>query len=202
MMPAGPVTDRSRMLPPPPGSVAQPVPRFEIPPPLSPTASTTTMPPGGGYGIGLPDRGRTRSRSMVAIAALIALVAGFPLLFFTLPEEIVKLWPQSASLYEWLGQPVNARGFNIVATYSQETNEGIPAIVVKGRIINETDRELPVPAIRLAIRDAQKTELRVYKVLADQDRLGPKQEGTFQMRLDLPPAPAADVEIRLYKDGE
>jgi hypothetical protein len=188
------------MLPPPPSSIPQPVPRFEIPPPLSPSASTTTMPQG--YGVGIPDRVRTRSRSMVAIVALIALVAGFPLLFFTLPEEIVKLWPQSASLYEWLGQPVNARGFNIVATYSQETNEGIPAIVVKGRIINETERELPVPAIRLAIRDAQQKELRVYKVLADQDRLGPKQEGTFQMRLDLPPAPAADVEIRLYKDGE
>lgn len=200
MAPTGPVTDRSRMLPPPPGSIAQPVPRFEIPPPLPPSASTTTMP--HGYGVAIPDRTRTRSRSMLAIALLVALVAGFPLLFFTLPEEIVKLWPQSASLYEWLGQPVNARGFNIVATYSQETNEGIPAIMVKGRIINETERELPVPAIRLAIRDAQKNELRVYKVLADQDRLGPKQEGTFSMRLDLPPAPAADVEIRLYKDGE
>src|SRR5262245_24965777 len=124
LAPVGPVTDRPRMLPPPPRAVAQPVPRFEIPPPLSPSASTTTMPSSGGYGVGIPDRVRTRSRSMIAIVGLVLLIAGFPLLFFTLPQEIVKLWPQSASLYEWLNMPVNARGFNIVATYSQETNEG------------------------------------------------------------------------------
>jgi predicted Zn finger-like uncharacterized protein len=171
--PAGPVTDKSRMLPPPPGSIAQPLPRFEIPAPLthppSPSSSSSRSIPG----FGVSDRVRTRSRSMIGIVALVALVAGFPLLFFLLPQEIVRLWPESASLYDWLDMPVNARGFKIIATHSQEMNGSVPTIAIKGQIINETDRELEVPKIRLSVRDKDKREL-----------------------------DAADLEVRFAKAGE
>lgn len=191
-MPAGPVTDKSRMLPPPPGSIAQPLPRFEMP--------HTPPPPMGGSALG--ERLRARSRSMAGIFALIALVAGFPLLFFSLPEEIVQIWPESASLYEWLGTPVNARGFKIIATHSQELNNTVPVIAIKGQIINETDRELAVPKIRLAVRDQRGRELYHWTVLADQQRLGPREEGTFSARLESPPPDAADLEVRFAKAGE
>jgi hypothetical protein len=190
-VPAGPVTDKSRMLPPPPGSIAQPLPRFEFPP------APSSMP-----GAGVSDRFRARSRSMAAIFALVALVAGLPLLFFTIREEVVKLWPESASLYEWLGMPVNARGFKIIATHSQELNNTVPVISIKGQIINETDRELAVPKIRLAVRDQRGRELYHWTVLADQQRLGPREEGTFSARLESPPPEAADLEVRFAKAGE
>jgi predicted Zn finger-like uncharacterized protein len=200
--PAGPVTDKSRMLPPPPGSIAQPLPRFEIPAPLthppSPSSSSSRSIPG----FGVSDRVRTRSRSMIGIVALVALVAGFPLLFFLLPQEIVRLWPESASLYDWLDMPVNARGFKIIATHSQEMNGSVPTIAIKGQIINETDRELEVPKIRLSVRDKDKRELYHWTVLADQQKLGPREEGSFTARLESPPPDAADLEVRFAKAGE
>jgi hypothetical protein len=150
----------------------------------------------------MTDRLRARSRSMAGILALVALIAGFPLLFFSLPEQVVQLWPQSASLYEWLGQPVNARGFKIIASYNQELNNTVPVIAIKGRIINETDRELPVPKVRLAVRDARKRELYHWIVAADQERLGGHEEGTFSARLESPPPDAHDLEVRFVKAGE
>ena len=189
--PAGPVTDKSRMLPAPSGSISQPIPRFEVPPPLSRTG-----------GPGMTDRLRARSRSMAGILALVALVAGLPLLFFSLPEEIVQIWPESASLYEWLGRPVNARGFKIIATHTQELNNTVPVISIKGQIINETDRDLAVPKVRLAVRDARGRELYHWIVAADQDRLGGHEEGTFSARLESPPADAHDLEVRFVKAGE
>lgn len=198
-LPSGPVTDKSRMLPAPPGAIPQPVPRFEMPPPMTSPSSPAMSIPGLG---GMSDRLRARSRSMAGIFALVALVAGFPLLFFSLPEEIVKIWPESASLYEWLGTPVNARGFKIIATHSQELNGSVPTIAIKGQIINETDRELPVPKIRLAVRDKDKRELYHWTVLADQQRLGPREEGSFSARLESPPPDAADLEVRFAKSDE
>jgi len=200
--PAGPVTDKSRMLPPPPGSIAQPLPRFEIPAPLTHPSSPSSSPSVSIPGFGVSDRLRARSRSMAGIFALVALVAGFPLLFFSLPEEIVQLWPESASLYEWLDMPVNARGFKIIATHSQEMNGSVPTIAIKGQIINETDRELAVPKIRLSVRDKDQKELYHWTVLADQQRLGPHEEGSFTARLESPPPDAADLEVRFAKAGE
>jgi predicted Zn finger-like uncharacterized protein len=176
--------------------------RFEIPAPLthppSPSSSSSRSIPG----FGVSDRVRTRSRSMIGIVALVALVAGFPLLFFLLPQEIVRLWPESASLYDWLDMPVNARGFKIIATHSQEMNGSVPTIAIKGQIINETDRELEVPKIRLSVRDKDKRELYHWTVLADQQKLGPREEGSFTARLESPPPDAADLEVRFAKAGE
>ncbi len=187
-MPSGPVTDRSRMLPAP--SIPAPTPRFEIPQPqqMSPPASS--------------DRQRARSRSMAGILALVAFVAGIPLLFFSAPESIVKLWPASASLYNALGMPVNTRGFKIVATHTQEMNNTVPVIAIKGEIINETDRDLPVPRVRLAVRDQAGKELYHWTVLADQRHLGPKEKGTFAARLESPPSDAYDLEVRFAKKDE
>jgi predicted Zn finger-like uncharacterized protein len=188
--PAGPVTDKSRMLPPPPGSIAQPVPRFEIPPP-PPMPHT----PAG-------DRQRARSRSLAGLMVLLAFLAGFLLLFLYMPNEIAQLWPESASLYEALGMPVNTRGFKIIATHTQELDKSVPVIAIKGQIINETDRELAVPKVRLAVRDQSGKELYHWTVLADQQRLGPREQGTFSARLESPPGEAYDLEVRFAKTGE
>lgn len=187
---AGPVTDRSRMLPAPPGSVAQPVPRFEIPPP-PPIATSPVV-----------DRQRARSRSLAGLSILLAFLAGFVLLFLYMPNEIAQVWPESASLYDALGMPVNTRGFKIIASHTQELDKTVPVIAIKGQIINETDRELPVPKVRLAVRDQAGKEIYHWTVLADQQRLGPHEQGTFSARLESPPAEAADLEVRFARSGE
>jgi len=188
--PAGPVTDKSRMLPPPPGSIPQPVPRFEIPPPPPLTP--------GPYG----DRQRARSRSLAGVMLVLAIVTGLVALVLFMPNTVAQMWPQSASLYEALGMAVNTRGFKIIATHTQELDATGPVISIKGQIINETERELAVPKVRLAVRDNSGREIYHWTVLADQQRLGPKEQGTFSARRESPPSDAADLEVRFAREGE
>jgi len=131
-----------------------------------------------------------------------AVFVGALLLFFSLPNEIARIWPASASVYEALGVEVNTRGFKIIASHSQELNNSVPVIVINGQIINETDRELEVPKVRLAVRDQAGKEIYHWTVLADQSRLGPREHGTFKARLESPPADAADLEVRFAKVDE
>jgi hypothetical protein len=186
----GPVTDKSRMLPPPPGSIAQPIPRFEIPPPQSVSPS-----------LGV-DRQRARSRSLAAVSIVLAFVAGTVMLFLNMPNEIAQVWPESASLYELLGMEVNTVGFKIIASHTQELDKTVPVIAIKGQIINETDRDRVVPKIRLAVRDQAGKEIYHWTVLPDQQRLGPHEQGTFSARLESPPAEAVDLEVRFARTGE
>jgi hypothetical protein len=182
------------MLPAP--SALQPPPRFEIPHPQP----MSTMPPPGA--VAPSNRQRARSRSMMMMMVGGAVFVGALLLFFSLPNDVARIWPASASVYEALGMDVNIRGFKIIASHSQELNNSVPVIVINGQIINETDRELDVPKVRLAVRDQGGKEIYHWTVLADQSRLGPREHGTFKARLESPPADAADLEVRFAKTDE
>lgn len=188
--PVGPVTDRSRMLAPPPGSISQPLPRYEVPP-APPLASPLGM-----------DRLRARSRSLLGLSITFAVLAGILLIFLYMPNDIAQVWPESASLYEKLGMEVNTVGFKIIASHTQELDKTVPVIAIKGQIINETDRDRIVPKVRLAVRDQSGKEIYHWTVLADQQHLGPHGQGTFSARLESPPAEAADLEVRFARKGE
>jgi len=197
----GPITDRSRMLGPPPAEPAMhSLPRFEAPsPPKSFEALSASQ---DSMSAQFSNRRRERSRGMTGLVIVLASFALFLLVFLSLPNEIATYWPQTASLYNALGYEVNKSGFRIVATQTQELANSIPIIVIKGQIINETGRELTVPSVRLSIRDRAGRELHNWIVRADQDRLGPRGEGSFSARLESPPADAYDLEVRFAREGE
>jgi hypothetical protein len=188
-VPQGPITDKSRMLAPPPGSISQPIPRVQAP--------ISDMPP--------PPRDevhRSRSRRLAAWAVLIALVAGGVLIVFSQRKEIATLFPPAASFYSWLGAPVNVRGFDIKARTSQELANGVPVIAINGEIINVTDRELPVPSLVLRVLDQNKRELYRWTMPPSQPRLAGHGRQSFNTKLESPPADTADIEIRFAKpDG-
>jgi predicted Zn finger-like uncharacterized protein len=187
-VPHGPVTDKSRMLPPPPGSISQPIPRVQSPAIEAPAARD--------------DAQRASSRRAVAWLILVAFIAATAWAVVSLRREIATAFPLAARAYAWFGVPVNTRGFDIVARTSQELANGVPVIAIKGEIINVTDREQPVPKLNLRVLDQNKRELYRWTVLPDQPRLAGHQRESFSAKLESPPADTAEIEIRLAKpDG-
>jgi predicted Zn finger-like uncharacterized protein len=187
-VPHGPVTDKSRMLPPPPGSISQPIPRVQSPAIEAPSPRD--------------DAQRASSRRAVAWLILVAFVAATAWATVSLRKEIATVFPPAARAYAWFGVPVNTRGFDIVARTSQELANGVPVIAIKGEIINVTDREQPVPKLNLRVLDQNKRELYRWMVLPDQPKLAGHQRESFSARLESPPADTAEIEIRLAKpDG-
>ena len=200
----GPITDRSRMLGPPPSEPSfPPLPNFDVPPqqPFEPLSSPPEqMVPQSS----MPRREpRTaRSRGMVGLMVGLGALSLLLVVFFSLPREISAVLPQTIGIYNALGIEVNKSGFKIIATQTQEIANSIPIIVIKGELVNETDMELEVPSVRIAVRDRAREELHHWIVKADQELVGPRGKGSFSARLENPPADAVDLEVRFAREGE
>ena len=117
--------------------------------------------------------------------------------------DIVRMWPQSASLYGLLGMEINTRGlwFRDV-TYEREFQDGMHILVLEGRIVNITDAVQPVPPVRVSLRDAEQRELYHWTFTVPEKELAGDASSPFITRLSSPPLDARDVEIRFVQPGD
>ncbi len=113
--------------------------------------------------------------------------------------EIVRLLPQTASLFSAIGLPVNLRGLTITdVTTEIQTHEGVPVLLVEGRIISAARRTVEVPRLRFAVRNEAGNEIYSWTALPNRSLLGPGESLPFQSRLASPPADTRDVLVRFY----
>ncbi len=111
--------------------------------------------------------------------------------------DVVRLLPQTASLYAAIGMPVNLRGlsFDDLST-ATEMHEGVPILVVRGKIVSVTGAITEVPRLKLVVRDAARREIYSWTVAPSVARLLPYQSADFASRLASPPAGSKDVMVR------
>ncbi len=112
-------------------------------------------------------------------------------------KDMVRILPQTASLYAAMGLQVNVRGlsFDQVVT-GMEVHEGVPILVVEGNIVNDTGADVAVPRLKVEVRNAAKQEVYAWTVAPPQARLQAYQAASFRARLASPPPDGRDVLIR------
>jgi predicted Zn finger-like uncharacterized protein len=131
-------------------------------------------------------------------AAILALIAANAAVVVW-RADIVRLLPQTASLYATIGLPVNLRGlvFDDIRM-SRVEHEGVGVLVVEGAIVNVTGRPVEVPRLRLAVRNEGKSEIYVWTTRATSSILGPGETLPFRSRLASPPADGREVQVRFF----
>jgi predicted Zn finger-like uncharacterized protein len=131
----------------------------------------------------------------VLVAALAAAVAALVIL----RQDVVRYAPQTASLYDFIGLPVNLRGlaFADVKTL-HEMQDKTPVLVVQGRIVSVSSQTADVPRLRFSVRDAKGGEIQSWTALADRKILAPGESLDFTSRLAAPPDGATDVLVRFF----
>jgi predicted Zn finger-like uncharacterized protein len=131
----------------------------------------------------------------VAILALLALNAAL----IGWRADVVRVAPQTASLYAALGLPVNLRGltFNDVTT-TTESHEGVQVLVVEGTIASASPRVVEVPRLRFSVRNTAGQEVYAWTSLPTRSMLAPGETLTFRSRLASPPPDARDVLVRFF----
>jgi len=142
--------------------------------------------------------------SNIAIwALLVVALLGFATLLFQYRVEIVRGWPQMASAYGLFGVDVNSAGmiFRDVG-FEMEEQEGVGVLAVRGTLVNITEQDLPIPRVRIALRDAGRQELYHWTVVLPQTRLEAGATTEFVTRLSSPPLGAHDIEVRFAEDDE
>ncbi len=131
----------------------------------------------------------------VACAAMGALV----LALLVWRTDVVRLMPQTASLYKMVGLDVNLRGlvFKDVKV-TTETVEGKPVLVIEGVIVGETRKAVEIPRLRFSVRDAQGAEIYAWNTVLEQTVLKPGDHALFRSRLASPPAEGKSIDIRFF----
>jgi predicted Zn finger-like uncharacterized protein len=122
---------------------------------------------------------------------LVCLIAG--------RQQIVRLLPQTASLYARIGLPVNLRGLafeNIKTT--RDIEDGVPILIVEGEVVGTTGRHTEVPRLRFAVTDNTGKEIYAWTARPAKTLLPPGEVLPFRSRLASPPAEASGVTVRFF----
>jgi predicted Zn finger-like uncharacterized protein len=145
-------------------------------------------------------RAKRRSRWLLpglplAILALVALNAAL----IHWRSNVVRIAPQTASLYAAIGLPVNLRGltFNDVTT-TIESHDGVQVLVVEGKIASSSQRPVEVPRLRFSVRNRSGQEVYAWTALPSRNGLAPGETLTFRSRLASPPPDAREVLVRFF----
>jgi predicted Zn finger-like uncharacterized protein len=131
-------------------------------------------------------------------AAILALIL-LNLALIVWRAEIVRLAPQTASLYAAIGLGVNLRGLILSdVTTETRTTDGVPVLLVQGRIVSIAKHTVEVPRLRFAVRNVGGNEIYSWTALPNRSLLAPGETLPFQSRLASPPPETGDVLVRFF----
>ncbi len=124
--------------------------------------------------------GRWTTAALVLIAINAGIVAW--------RAEIVRVLPQTASLYAAIGLPVNLRElvFSEIVT-RVEQQDGVQMLLVEGIIKSNARRNVDVPRLRFAVRNVRGQEIYSWTALPAHNMLPPGDTMPFRSRLASPP---------------
>lgn len=147
-----------------------------------------------------------RARAYVAAGAWSGVAATFLVvlgLAYAFRVDVVRIWPQTASAYAAVGLDTTARGLvfeRLVAERSFENGE--PVLQISATVRNVTGRELPVPYVRVSLRDAGRGEVFGWTVALEADSLAGHGSTRFTTRVARPPLDAQDMELRFIDEPQ
>lgn len=114
-------------------------------------------------------------------------------------SEIVRYFPQTASLFAAVGLPVNLRNLEFEGiTISKETQDGVNILIIEGQVVNTSRKAVDVPRLRFAARTTTGQEVYTWTIQPSRSLLGPGDSMPFTSRLAAPPANAADILVRFF----
>jgi hypothetical protein len=149
----------------------------------------------------------TRTRSGAAVWLVLLLIAA-ALVYgaYTYRRDIVALWPATARIYSALGissDGAAAAGLRIVPEsirFQQEAQNGVPALIVSGQIVNGSDRAARLAPIQIMLLGKDRTVMRTEPVKLEDRALQPGEKFEFRARIANPPAEVQSVRI-LFAGG-
>jgi predicted Zn finger-like uncharacterized protein len=129
--------------------------------------------------------------------ALILVLFAFNVALIGARSEVVRFFPQTASLFSAVGLPVNLRNLKFEnMRISKEAQEGLSSLVIEGTIVSVANKPTEVPRLRFAARDDAGQEVYAWTALPGRSILSPGEKMDFRSRFVSPPENAVDVMVR------
>jgi hypothetical protein len=145
---------------------------------------------------------RKQSRRSSRWPPLILVLFAFNVALVGARSEVVRFFPQTASLFAAVGLPVNLRNLKFEnMRISRETQESVSSLVVEGSIVSIANNPTEVPRLRFAARDNAGQEVYTWTALPSRSILGPGEKMEFRSRFVSPSENAVDVMVRFTNAG-
>lgn len=118
-------------------------------------------------------------------------------------SEVVRFFPQTASLFAAVGLPVNLRNLKFEnMRISKEAQEGLSSLVVEGTIVSVSNRPSEVPRLRFSARDSAGQEVYTWTAMPGRGIVGPGEKLDFRTRFVPPPDNAVDLMVRFVNSQD
>jgi hypothetical protein len=140
---------------------------------------------------------RRQARRSSRWTALILVLFAFNVALVGARSEVVRFFPQTASLFAAVGLPVNLRNLKFEnMRISKEAQEGLSSLVVEGTIVSVSNRPSEVPRLRFSARDSAAQEVYTWTAMPGRGIVGPGEKLDFRTRFVSPPDNAVDLLVR------
>lgn len=142
---------------------------------------------------------KPRSWAWVGWLLLFALLGGVVGGGYEKRVELVAFYPPLAKLYAQLGIPVEAAQWlglelhNLKSATVLET--GTTKVTVSGDVLNVSDTERVLPAIRIAMRGSGGQDLGAFTIKLEQNTIAPEERLSFNVQLPAPKDEVTDLEV-------
>jgi predicted Zn finger-like uncharacterized protein len=142
---------------------------------------------------------RQKSRRASRWTAIILVLFAFNVAVVGARNEVVRYLPQTASLFAFIGLPVNLRHLDFEDVHiTRETENGATILLVDGKIVSKASKPLEVPRLRFAARNASGQEVYTWTARPERSILPAGESMEFHTSLAKPPADATDVMVRFF----
>jgi len=84
-------------------------------------------------------------------------------------------------------------------SYRVTSEDDMPVLHIRGKVVNITARDLAVPQIKAALTDDARNDLYDWKIRADAKNLAPGKSASFNARLPSPPSGARHVDLKFVE---
>lgn len=151
---------------------------------------------------------RERRRQRSRFAALMSWLVTASLFFslgagaVVLRNDVVKIWPESATAYRFVGLEVNRFGLDFIHRQAARTFDGTtPILTVEGEVENTSRTAQQTPKVRVSLHDEFNRE--VGEIYADIEprRLDAGEIGTFSAKLENPPVASVSLNLQFVELG-
>jgi hypothetical protein len=137
---------------------------------------------------------------LVTVPRLVAVMVGIIIGLVFERANVVRLLPQTATLYAALGMHINLRGlvFDNVKT-STDIQDGVPILIIEGAIRNITRDTADVPRLRFAMRNTAGADIYAWTAVPERPTLAAGQTMAFRTRLASPPTESRGAYVRFVQ---
>jgi len=128
----------------------------------------------------------------------LVVVAGLGVAAVVERDRIVRFYPGSAALYAKVGFPASDNGIGLEfrnVTTTRDMENGLPALVIDGEVINVSSVARAVPKLVVILRDRSERDLQDVTLAAPAARLLPGETAAFHTTITQPAETAAGVVV-------